>query len=267
MEVLRLSTRLAPLAALCALLLLAGCGTPTPVPSVVERPADTRFVANLPDGPITPPAEPAEAAAALASAEASSKSGTDAATQLSAWQKAADAGSPEGKYRYATMLSFGAAGPDKVGDGFDMLLALAKQGHGQAAMSLWRLSRMSRSGNLNQHAPYWFNIARRSGDAMAVEVYDKLLADHRAKGDLPPGGGTGDDFDRAITFTQPLAGSHEGIPLEYKVAAVLYPGWKRVTQSLYMDKEGKDYDVLVLENVEGQRVKLYFDITAWMTRR
>lgn len=258
-----MSIRLAPLATLCTLLLLAGCGTPQPVPSFVERPPDARFVANLPDGPITPPSEPAEAAAALASAEASSKSGTDTATQLSAWQKAADAGSPEGQYRYATLLSFGAAGPDKVGDGFDMLLALAKKGHGQAAMSLWRLSKLSRSGNLNQHAPYWFNIARRSGDAMAVEVYGKLLAEYRAKGDLPPGSGTGDYFDSAITFSQPLAGSHEGVPLEYKVMAVLYPGWKRVTQSL-VPMGNKYYDVLELENAEGQRVKLYFDITAWM---
>ncbi|KPF85821.1 hypothetical protein IP70_10250 [alpha proteobacterium AAP38] len=262
MGVLRLHTRLAPLAALCALLLLAACGTPKPV-ALVERPPDSRFVANLPDGPITPPVEPAEAAAALAEAEAHSRGSTDAATHLSVWQKAAEAGSPEGKYRYATMLSFGAAGPDKVGDGFDMLLDLAKKGHGQAAMSLWRLSKLSKSANLNQHASYWFNIARRSGDAMAVEVYDKLLADHRAKGELPPGSGTGDYFNSAITFSQPLAGSHEGVPLEYKVVAVLYPGWKRVTQSLFQ-RDGKSFDVLELENVEGQRVKIYFDITAWM---
>ncbi|OYQ31544.1 hypothetical protein CHU95_20595 [Niveispirillum lacus] len=261
-----MSIRLAPLAALCTLLLLAGCGTTKPT-ALVERPPDARFVANLPEGPITPPAEPAEAAAALAGAEAASKSRSDAATQLSAWQKAAEAGSPEGKYHYATLLSFAAAGPDKVGDGFDMLLDLAKKGHGQAAMSLWRLSKMSRSGNLNQHAPYWFNIARRSGDAMALEVYGKLLADLRGTGELPPGTGTGDYFDSAMTFTQPLAGSHEGVPLEYKVMAVLYPGWKRVTQALHMDKEGKDYDVLELENVDGQRVKLYFDITGWMTRQ
>lgn len=259
-----MSTRLAPLAALCALLLLAGCGTPKPA-APVERPPDARFVTSLPDGPITPPAEPPGAAAALAEAEARSRGGTDATTQLALWQKAADAGSPEGKYRYATMLSFGAAGPDRVGDGFDMLLDLAKQGHGQAAMSLWRLSKLSRSGNLNQHAPYWFNIARRSGDAMAVEVYNKVLADHRAKGELPPGSGTGDYFDSAITFTQPLAGSHEGVPLEYKVVAVLYPGWKRVTQSL-VPMGSKYYDVLELENVEGQRAKLYFDITGFYSQ-
>lgn len=262
MGVLRLSTRLAPLAALCTLLLLAGCGTPKPA-APVERPPDARFVASLPDGPITPPAEPAGAAAALAEAEARSRAGVDAATQLTLWQKAADAGSPEGKYRYATMLSFGAAGPDRVGDGFDMLLDLAKQGHGQAAMSLWRLSKLSRSGNLNQHAPYWFNIARRSGDAMAVEVYGKVLAEYRAKGELPPGNGSGDYFDSAIRFSQPLAGSHEGVPLEYKVVARLYPGWKRVTQSL-IQRDGKSFDVLELENVEAQRVKVYFDITAWV---
>lgn len=257
-----LSISIARFASVAALLLLTGCGTPKPA-ALVERPPDARFVANLPDGPITPPAEPAEAAAALAEAEAQSKASSDAATQLAIWQKAAAAGSPQGKYHYATMLSFGAAGPDKVGAGFDMLLDLAKKGHGQAAMSLWRLSRMSNSANLNQHAPYWFNIARRSGDAMAVEVYDKVLADHRAKGELPPGSGTGDYFDSAITFTQPLAGSHEGVPLEYKVMAVLYPGWKRVTQSL-IQRDGKSFDVLELENVEGQRVKVYFDITSWM---
>lgn len=253
---------IARLAGLIVLLLLTGCSASKPV-ALVERPPDSRFVASLPDGPVTPPVEPAEAAEALASAEAQSKAGSDSAAQLAVWQKAAAAGSPEGRFRYATLLSFGAAGPDKVGAGFDMLLDLAKQGHGQAAMSLWRLSKLSKSANLNQHAPYWFNIARRSGDAMAVEVYDKLLADRRAKGELPPGSGSGDYFNSAISFSQPLAGSHEGVPLEHKVVAVLYPGWKRAAQSL-IQRDGKSFDVLELENVEGQRVKLYFDITAWM---
>lgn len=259
-----LSFSIARLAGLCGLLLLGACSTPPP--TFIERPPDARFVATLPDGPIAPPLEPAEAAAALANAEASSKAAATPATQLDAWRKAAEAGSPEGKYRYATMLSFGAAGPDRVGDGFDMILALAKQGHGQAAMSLWRLSKMSDSANLNQHAPYWFNIARRSGDAMANEVYAKVLAGDREKGLLPPGTGTGDYFDSAITFTQPLAGSHEGVPLEHKTAARLFPGWKQVTQSLHVMDNGRKYDVLELENAEGQRVKLYFDITGWMTQ-
>lgn len=251
------------ISALSGLLLLAACGTQTK--PLVERAPDARFVAPLPDGPITPPPEPSTAAPALAAANAVSSSSTDPATQLEAWRKAADAGSPEGRFRYATQLSFGAAGPDKVGDGFDMLLALAKQGHGQAAMSLWKLSKLSRSANLNQHAPYWFNIARRAGDAMANEVYQKLLALDREQGLLPPGAGIGDYFDSAITFTQPLASSQEGVPLEYKVAAHLFPGWKRVSQAL-VPMQGRSFDVLELENVEGQRVKLYFDITAWMSR-
>lgn len=249
--------------ALSGLLLLGACGTQTA--PLVERPPDARFVAPLPDGPITPPAEPAEAADALTTARSVSKAGTDTSTLLDAWRKAAEAGSPEGRFEYATQLSLGAGGPEKVGDGFDMLLALAKQGHGQAAMSLWKLSKLSRSANLNQHAPYWFNIARRAGDAMANDVYPKVLAHDREQGLLPPGTGTGDYFDSAITFSQPLAGSHEGVPLEYKVAAHLFPGWKRVSQSL-VPMQGKSFDVLELENVEGQRVKLYFDITAWMTR-
>lgn len=251
------------IAILATPMLLGACGTQTA--PLVERPPDARFVATLPDGPITPPAEPPTAADALAAARSVSKSGTDPSILLEAWRKAAEAGSPEGRFEYATQLSYGAAGPEKVGDGFDMLLALAKQGHGQAAMSLWRLSKISRSSNLNQHAPYWFNIARRAGDAMANEVYPKVLAHDREQGLLPPGTGTGDYFDSAITFTQPLAGSHEGVPLEYKVAAHLYPGWNRVSQSL-VNQQGKSFDVLELENVEGQRVKLYFDITAWMTR-
>lgn len=255
--------RVVPLLAVVALLSLGGCGSAPRPAALVERPPDSRFVANLPDGPITPPAEPESAAAALAEAKAGSNTRVDPPAQLALWQKAAAAGSPEGRYQFATMLSFGAAGPDKVGDGFDMLLDLAKQGHGQAAMSLWRLSKLANSANLNQHAPYWFNIARRSGDAMAVEVYGKVLAEYRAKGDLPPGAGTGDYFDSAISFSQPLAGSHEGVPLEYKVVALLYPGWKRVTQSL-VQKDGKSFDILELENVEAQRVKLYFDITAWI---
>lgn len=248
--------------ALCGLLLLTACGTQTT--PLVERAPDARFVAPLPDGPITPPPEPAAAAQALAAA-AASNNGTDPATQLEAWRKAADAGSPEGRFRYATQLSFGAAGPDMVGDGFDMLLALAKQGHGQAAMSLWKLSKLSRSANLNQHAPYWFNIARRAGDTMANEIYQKLLAHDREQGHLPPGAGTGDYFDSAITFTQPLADSQEGVALENKVAAHLFPGWKRVSQGL-VPMQGRSFDVLELENVEGQRVKLYFDITNWMSR-
>lgn len=254
--------RVAPLLAVVALLSLGGCGSAPRPAALVERPPDSRFVANLPDGPITPPAEPESAAAALAEAKAGSNTRVDPPAQLALWQKAAAAGSPEGRYQFATMLSFGAAGPDKVGDGFDMLLDLAKQGHGQAAMSLWRLSKLSRSGNLNQHAPYWFNIARRSGDATAVEVYDKLLAEYRAKGELPPSTGTGDYFNNPIVFTPPVDLMEGGLPLEAKVVSVLYPGWELVG-SAFAQQDGKSIETLVLENVEAQRVKVYFDITAW----
>ncbi len=83
----------------------------------------------------------------------------------------------------------------------------------------------------------------------------------------------------ALAFTIPVflwspMGLMEPLPtppgFDYQVwlfllasGAVLYPGWKRVTQSL-VPMGNKYYDVLELENAEGQRVKLYFDITAWM---
>lgn len=255
---------------LACLLLLSGCGGPSSAPALkagltgAGAPAyDARFIADLPDGPITPPQETAESAKALAEAKALGDQGAASEAVVAAFIRAAQLGSPEARFWHGIMLANGAEGPEKRGSGFDIILELAKQGHAPAAAYISVLSAKSDSPVLNRHTPYFQNIARRAGSKAALDDYQSTLAAMRADGRLPPGAGSGDYFDSAITFSQPLKNSAEGVPLEYKVAAQLFPGWRRISQSLLSPMNGKSFDVLELENDTGQRVKLYFDITNW----
>lgn len=255
---------------LACLLLLSACGGPSSSPALkaghtgAGAPAyDARFITDLPDGPITPPQETAESAKALAEAKALGDQGAASETVVAAFIKAAQLGSPEARFWRGMMLANGAEGPENRGGGFDIILDLAKQGHAPAAIYISALSAKSDSPILNQHTPYFQNIARRAGSMAALADYQSILAAMRTDGRLPPGTGTGDYFDSAISFSQPLTNSAEGVPLEYKVAAQLFPGWRRISQSLLSPMNGKSFDVLELENDTGQRVKLYFDITSW----
>lgn len=206
------------------------------------------------------PPDTEEAAQALT--EARTQTGTAAIPALA---KAARLGSTEAQFSYALILINGIAGEKGMGAGFDIMLSLAKRGHGSAALYLSALSSKSDDAGVNRHGPYWANIARRAGNEAALSSYDKALKTMRADGDIPPGSGTGDYFDKAITFSQPVKDSAEGVPLEYKTVAALLPGWRRWRQSLHQ-MDDKAYDVLDMTNEDGQVVKVYFDITAWYAK-
>jgi hypothetical protein len=57
------------------------------------------------------------------------------------------------------------------------------------------------------------------------------------------------------------SGSLGGVESEGEWLREHYPGWRRVRQAL-MRKDGRRYDRIDLESPSGERVSLYFDITA-----
>jgi hypothetical protein len=57
--------------------------------------------------------------------------------------------------------------------------------------------------------------------------------------------------------------SLEGIGAENDYIAKVYPGWKKVFQSLVHDG-GRFYDVIGIKSPAGEKKDIYFDITNWI---
>lgn len=243
---------------LTGLVLLAGCATreeppPPPAglpPGIVPKP---HFIADLPEGRLPPVPEPEAAAPFLAQAKATK----DAEQKQEAYRKAAELGSAEAQYALAIMQV-----PNDIG----VLVSLAKRGYCWAALSMRNLSLLGSHPNLRQHAPYWLNIAARSADPKCSSVWNTMLEQYRQEGKIPPSTGDGLYFDTAFIFTENLKNSSEGVPLEYETIRFLYPGWIFVGQA-FVPMDDKYFDVLEFSSYDGQKVKIYFDITAWYGHR
>jgi hypothetical protein len=74
------------------------------------------------------------------------------------------------------------------------------------------------------------------------------------------GGGDGLSQKKAVVLK--IASDVGGIASEYVWVDHTYPGSKTLLQALTPWMDGKRYDILTVETVTGQRIKLWFDITA-----
>ena len=72
-------------------------------------------------------------------------------------------------------------------------------------------------------------------------------------------GGNGSSFENAIIISD--CNNSEGIEQEYIEVQKRFGNYKLIKQSL-LDNEGKMYDLLELD-IKGEKVELYFDITAF----
>ncbi|MQP65856.1 hypothetical protein GE253_10940 [Niveispirillum sp. SYP-B3756] len=272
------SCRLLPIPALLGCLLLGACAArpPTAAPQAAATPSAPALIAQVPEsGPIILPAEPPATVALVAEGRKYLRGdgvATDESRAFALFQQAADLGSPTGRYRLGLVhltSRDGRADPQKAAQ---LILPLAQQGYPDAAFLLGLVasgftpapSLLPASGESSlRQAPYWFNIARRAGQANARRAYEQQLLAMREDGVIPAGSGTGDDFANAIRFKGKFASSKEGVPLEYRTIGPLFPGWKRESQAL-IEQEGKHYDVLTLVNEHQQKVLVYFDISDWV---
>jgi len=70
--------------------------------------------------------------------------------------------------------------------------------------------------------------------------------------------------EQAIVFPN-VKGSITGVPMEYKWIKENHPGFRPVKQ-LLIEKQGQMYDVIYIENENGEKKAVYFDITNWYGR-
>jgi hypothetical protein len=71
-------------------------------------------------------------------------------------------------------------------------------------------------------------------------------------------GGKGTSFEDAVVILDTTETS--GIAAEYTWLRLNYPGYTMISQSL-VTHEGKPYDVLNIKTDEGDKIKVYFDIS------
>ncbi|HUX84816.1 MAG TPA: hypothetical protein VMV20_06255 [Chitinophagaceae bacterium] len=76
--------------------------------------------------------------------------------------------------------------------------------------------------------------------------------------DLNPGIPDGSSLQRAILI-HPIPGN-QGVAEEYDWVSSHYPGW-RTHQQTRIQVRKKYYDVLDIDNIQGEQKILYFDIT------
>lgn len=272
-----------PLVALISCLLLGACASQPPAPALRVETAPPSLANTVPaliaqvseTGPITPPPEPPAATALLAEGRKYLRGEgvpADEGRAFALFQQAAELGSATGRYRLGMIHLTSREGRTDPQKAATLLLPLAQQGYPDAAFLLGLVasgftpahSLLPAAGESSlRQAPYWFNIARRAGQANARSAYEQQLVAMREDGVIPAGSGIGDDFASAIRFKGKIASSDEGVPLEYRTIGPLFPGWKRQSQAL-IEQEGKHYDVLTLVNEHQQKVLVYFDISDWI---
>ncbi len=78
------------------------------------------------------------------------------------------------------------------------------------------------------------------------------------------GGGDGLSRRSAIVIEAPSA--RAGIRAQYDCLTERFPGYTRVGQSLSFDGGGHVYDRLTFVTPDGERRRLYFDITSFFAR-
>lgn len=263
MTCLRLETGLKMLRTLTALALAsalmlcpAGTGVGTAWAAESSLPAE---------GPITPPVEPADTGPLIVEGKrllAGEGIPADRTKALTLFQQAAAKGSADGRYLEARTRMEN-ADPGVDAQALESLFALARQGHGDAAMFAAILCLQGKTGNPEHGAltPFLFNIARRAGNPDAVKLHPRLVTMLRDKGQMQPGSGTGDSIGDPIIFSE-VTDHTVGVATEYEAVSILYSGGKVVSQSLVM-QDDKEYDVLTIESPAGHSAVLYFSISNW----
>ncbi|WP_298333006.1 hypothetical protein [Asticcacaulis sp.] len=257
---------------LVMLLVLAGIGpvsaggrNPGPLELALKTPVDA--LPALPvEGPVISPPEPPEAAELLRQGhEAAQLQGStiDVPTALDRFRKAAALGSFEAANEFAVLMRMGSAPPEQKAKSIRITRYLAANGYGAAAYSMGMLGFMGRLGPEDgpQASKYWFNIARRAGNADALKLNAEALARLRTTSVLPPGTGNGDMVETAFTFTG-ITTAQEGSAAVDKTITTLFQGWTQADAST-VTVHDKTYARHIMADGQGRKIAVFFDVTDW----
>ena len=266
----------------CGLLMLmplAGCASRQATPSAGTTPlsapapdADPLLslsgqMADVPvEGVITPPVEPEGAAPLIAESKRYFKGEGIPADKVRAaalLRQAADLGSAQAAFTLALFKMRGEGMAQDIQGGMVDLVAVAWRGHPEAAAMLGERLIPRDPDRYEKHfgqAVYWLSIARRAGHAGVKAGHSNLLEATRRQRNLPAISGSGDSLDDPLRFDPAAISSHaKGVEMEFAVADILYPGWKREEPA----SSEQERDRLVLTNSSGQKAVLYFDRVGW----
>ncbi|KPF85693.1 hypothetical protein IP70_10715 [alpha proteobacterium AAP38] len=219
------------------------------------------------DGPITPPPEPAEAAELLRQGREAAEltnGSIDVAAALTYFRKAASKGSFEATAEYAYLLRTGGAPPEQKANSITITRYLAAHGHQGAAAAMGMLGFMGRLGPEDgaTASKYWFNIARRAGNADAIKTNNNVLTSLRSRGDLPPGVGDGDRVETAFAFTGITTTADGAAAVEKTMSTLFKSGWTQVGVSS-LTAQDKTFARHLLADDKGREIAVFFDTTGW----
>jgi hypothetical protein len=77
---------------------------------------------------------------------------------------------------------------------------------------------------------------------------------------LPPSDELGGSFETAVVIQ--ASNEFEGVAMEYQWLDERYPGYQTLSQTT-ASQNGKIYDLIMIETIDGTQMMIYFDITAF----